>query len=43
MLAQKALDSFVEREPIGGREGFPVALEFYLKGAIQHQTLSTSG
>lgn len=43
MLAQKALDPFVEREPIGGRQGFPVALKFYLKGAIQHQTLSTSG
>ena len=43
MLAQKALDPFVEREPIGGRQDFPVALKFYLKGAIQHQTLSTSG
>jgi hypothetical protein len=37
MLAQKALDPFVEREPIGGRQHLPVALEFYLKGAIQHE------
>jgi hypothetical protein len=43
MLAQEALDPFVEREPIGGRQGFPVAVEFYLKRAIQHQTLSASG
>jgi hypothetical protein len=43
MLAHEALDAFVEREPIGCRQGFPVALEFYLKRAIQHQTLSPSG
>jgi hypothetical protein len=43
MLAHEALDGFVEREPIGARQGFPVALEFYLKRSIQHQMLSASG
>ena len=43
MLAQEALDPFVERQSVSDRQGFPVTLEFYLKRSIQHQTLSASG